>query len=191
MEAEAPTVDKVFATMGLRIKRARMLRGMTLKELATLAEWSESMLSKVERGLASPSLAALHKLAVVLDTNVGELTSAQAPIDTPVMKAGSRTQVAFGGGIVLERLVVPGPGLLLQADIHLVPPRESGGQQISHVGEEFGYVLSGSIELRIGDEVHVLGPHDSFHFRSELPHSYRNLGETEARIVWINTPPTF
>lgn len=188
--------EGVLAAIGVRIKHARMLHAMTLKALADASGWSESMLSKVERGLATPSLSALHKLAGVLGTNVGELTSPQPVVESPVMTAAGRQRITFGArrgraGISLERLVVPQSGLMLQADIHIVGGREKSEQQISHVGEELGYVLSGSVELRVGDEVYLLGPDDSFHFRSELPHSYRNLGAEEARIIWVNTPPTF
>ncbi|WP_265258606.1 cupin domain-containing protein [Verminephrobacter aporrectodeae] len=188
--------DSILRAVGMRIKHARMLRALTLKALADEAGWSESMLSKVERGLAAPSLSALHKLASVLGTNVGELTSPQPVVESPVMVAGSRPRITFGArrghtGISLERLVLPQPGLLLQADVYIIGPKESSEEQISHAGEELGYVLSGSVELCVGDEVYVLGPNDSFHFRSELPHSYRNLGQTEARVIWVNTPPTF
>jgi len=190
------TERDVAVGIGLRIKHARMLRALTLKELASAAGWSESMLSKVERGLATPSLSALHKLAGVLETNVGELTSPHPHPASPVLKADARMRVTFGArkghvGVSLERLVLPQPGLLLQADIHILAPRESSEQQISHIGEELGYVLCGKVELNVGDDTYLLEPHDSFHFRSELPHSYRNVGDSEAKIIWVNTPPTF
>lgn len=193
---ESEPAEMSLAALGLRIKHARMLRELTLKALSQRAGWSESMLSKVERGLATPSLNALHKLAGVLQTTVGELTSAQPMVASPVMMAADRPRITFGstrggGGISLERLVVPQPGLLLQADIHVIGPKKTSEQEITHVGEELGYVLSGNVELRVGDEVYLLGPGDSFHFRSELPHSYRNPGKAEARIIWVNTPPTF
>jgi quercetin dioxygenase-like cupin family protein len=47
------------------------------------------------------------------------------------------------------------------------------------------------VELVVDDQRWQLGPGDSFHFRSERPHGYRNIGSTLARILWINTPPTF
>ena len=174
----------------------RMLRALTLKELASAAGWSESMLSKVERGLATPSLSALHKLAGVLGSNVAELTAPHPHPPSPIQKAGERPRITFGAaeghvGISLERLVLPQPGLMLQADIHILAPNESSEQQISHIGEELGYVLCGHVELSLGEDTYQLGPHDSFHFRSELPHAYRNVGDTEARIIWVNTPPTF
>jgi transcriptional regulator with XRE-family HTH domain len=190
-----PAPQAHLAAIGLRIKHARRVRAFTLKVLAERAGCSESMLSKVERGLATPSLTALHKLAQVLGTNVSALTSPVPVGESPVMRVAERSRVAFASSarktISLERLVLPGPGLLLQADVHVIGPRFSSEQEITHAGEELGYVLEGRVELRIDDEAHELGPGDSFHFRSERPHAYRNLGATEARIIWVNTPPTF
>ena len=60
-----------------------------------------------------------------------------------------------------------------------------------HSGEEIGYVLEGEIELTVDGHKYRAKMGDSFHFRSELPHGYRNVGPTPARILWINTPPTF
>jgi transcriptional regulator with XRE-family HTH domain len=191
----APVPEMHQAALGLRIKHARRVRELTLKGLAERAGCSESMLSKVERGLATPSLTALHKLAQVLGTNVSELTSPLPSAESAVMYAADRVRVGFGSRagktVGLERLVIPRSGLLLQADVHVIGPRFSSEQEITHVGEELGYVLEGRVELRIDDEAHELGPGDSFHFRSERPHAYRNLGDTEARIIWVNTPPTF
>jgi quercetin dioxygenase-like cupin family protein len=52
-------------------------------------------------------------------------------------------------------------------------------------------VLDGEIELLVGEEVHKLGPGDSFTFISEIEHGYRNIGIGVAQIFWVNTPPTF
>jgi len=57
--------------------------------------------------------------------------------------------------------------------------------------EEMGYVFEGVVELSVGNQRWRLEPGDSFHFRSDLPHGYRNIGSTLARILWVNTPPTF
>jgi len=95
------------------------------------------------------------------------------------------------GSILLERLVVPSPGQLLQGDIHVLEPLARSDEQIHHVGEELGYVLEGELELTLGDQSYSLKAGDSFYFPSTEPHSYRNPGDTVARILWVNTPPTF
>ncbi|VVE26514.1 XRE family transcriptional regulator [Pandoraea capi] len=183
-------------SLGLRLKHARLVRQLTLKALAELAGCSESLLSKVERANATPSLATLHRIAHALDTNIGELVSGPDLTSSPVHRSDQRPVVRFPtkrnrGSIMLERVVVPGQGQLLQGDIHVIEPNTSSDEQISHIGEELGYVIEGTLELMLGEERHVLRAGDSFHFPSTLPHSYRNPGETVTRVLWINTPPTF
>ncbi|AKH20140.1 XRE family transcriptional regulator [Sedimenticola thiotaurini] len=152
------------------------------------------MLSKIERGQASPSLSALHRLAKALNTNVAELTAQEEAVRSPVMRADERPVVNFGSGrsgIQLERLVAPARSQLLQGDIHLLAPGTESEEMIHHVGEEFGYVLEGELELKLGDNTYTLSAGDSFYFASEIPHSYRNTGKVTTRVLWINTPPTF
>jgi len=186
-----------LAALGPRVRHARMVHGMTLKSLARAAGCSESLLSRIERGQAMPSLATLHRLARALDTNVAELTAGQAPLRSPIMRAHERPVIAFTGprgirtGVSLERLIVPMRGQLLQADIHVLAPRAESPEQIAHAGEEMGYVIEGEFELRLGDDVHRLAAGDAFYFSSDVPHSYRNPGRTVARVLWVNTPATF
>ncbi|WP_186332221.1 cupin domain-containing protein [Bordetella genomosp. 13] len=183
--------------LGPRLRHARMVHGLTLKALAQAAECSESLLSRVERGQAMPSLATLHRLARALDTNVAELTVAQALPASPVTRGGQRPVISFTGrgrrksGVKLERVIVPTRGQLLQADIHVLEPKAESLEKIAHAGEEMGYVIEGEFELRLGDEVYRLAAGDSFYFSSDVPHSYRNPGLEPTRVLWVNTPATF
>ena len=93
--------------------------------------------------------------------------------------------------IQLERLIPYGHEHLLQGNIHILAPGATTDGTIQHSGEEVGYVLEGRIELTVGGETHVVEAGDSFHYRSEMPHGYRNLGPGPARVLFINTPPTF
>lgn len=90
----------------------------------------------------------------------------------------------------MERLIPYSREHLLQGNIHLIAPG-GGSEPISHAGEESGYVLEGEIELVIDGKKMRAKSGDSFHFRSELPHAYRNVGRKPACVLWINTPPTF
>ncbi|OYD64562.1 UNVERIFIED_ORG: XRE family transcriptional regulator [Burkholderia sp. CF145] len=190
--------------LGTRLRHARMVQQLTLKALAEQAGCSESLLSKVEGGHATPSLATLHRIALALDTNIAALVSGPVANVTPVQRASERPSVRFpgvqqtsgrhgraGGSIMLERLVVAGPGQLLQGDIHVLEPLARSDEQISHAGEELGYVLEGELELTLGSECYRLQAGDSFYFPSTEPHSYRNPGDCITRVLWINTPPTF
>lgn len=183
--------------LGGRIRYARTLRGLTLKQLAGHAGCSESMLSKIECGLASPSLTTLHRIAQALQTNVAELTTMVQTPASPIVRAADRPVVQFNTGktgsksIRLERLVPPLRGQLLQGDIHVLEPGTPSTDSIQHQGEEIGYVLQGSLNLTIGEASYQLHPGDSFYFASEKTHSYSNDGDEVTKVLWINTPPTF
>ena len=177
------------AMLGARMRHARRVAHLTMTQLAEKANCSESLVSKIESGQATPSLAMLHRIAAALDTNIASLTE-DGPVDRPVLRSGERPVIS-AGGISLERLVLPKRGGLLQANIHIVEPGAASDGQIVHAGEEVGYVLEGRLELTLGDDRHEIQAGDSFTFASHVPHGYRNVGDTVARILWVNTPATF
>lgn len=177
------------AMLGARMRHARRVAHLTMTQLAEKANCSESLVSKIESGQATPSLAMLHRIAAALNTNIASLTE-DGPVDRPVLRNGERPVIS-AGGISLERLVLPKRGGLLQANIHIVEPGAASDGQIVHAGEEVGYVLEGRLELTLGDDRHEIQAGDSFTFASQVPHGYRNVGTTVARILWVNTPATF
>lgn len=176
--------------LGARIRHARRVADLTLTQVALKAQCSESLVSKIENGQATPSLAMLHRIAVALATNIAILSSEEQPSTGPVLRQGERP-VMEAGGISLERIVLPKRGGLLQANIHIVQPGEGSDGQIEHVGEEVGYVLEGTLELMLGDDRYLIHAGDAFTFSSQVSHGYRNVGETIAKVLWVNTPVTF
>lgn len=189
---ESPPAEtaKSPSMLGARIRHARRVARLTMTQLAARAGCSESLISKIENALATPSLAMLHRIAVALDSNIASLTAEEAPAASPVLRKGERP-VIRAGGIALERLVMAERGGLLQANIHIVEPGAASDGQIVHVGEEVGYVLAGKLELTLGDERYVLQAGDAFTFSSQQPHGYRNLGRSVVKVLWVNTPATF
>ncbi|MBK5925885.1 cupin domain-containing protein [Rhodobaculum claviforme] len=181
---------------GNKLRAARRRQGRTLKAVAAAAGVSEGHLSKIETGKAVPSLPVLHRIAGCLGLNLGHLFDDAGGPSGAVTRAGARPVISLdplrsGPGVTLERVIPHAPDNALQCNIHIMERGGASDGQISHLGEEVGIILEGQVELRLDDEVHVLGPGDSFHFRSDRRHGYRNVGEGRARIFWVNTPPTF
>lgn len=183
--------DDAALHIGARLRRARLAGRMRLRDVAEAAGCSESMLSKIEREKARPSLRTLHRLATCLGTSIAQLTAAPEERDVVVQRAGTRPVTVVRNSIRLEQLVPPSENRMLEGNIHVIEPGASNGGAIQHAGEEVGYVLSGEVELILGEAVYRLGTGDSFFFPSETPHSYRNVGVETARVLWINTPVTF
>jgi transcriptional regulator with XRE-family HTH domain len=194
---QPPSGDQVSSSrLSMRLRLARQIRGMTLKSVADAAGCSESLLSKIENGKATPSLPMLHRLVQALETNIGWMFEEGNGDEGVVFRRGERPLITLdplrqGEGISLERVIPYSNGHLLQCNIHHI---ETGGESagpIQHAGEEVGYVLEGDIELMVANSTYKLSAGDSFVFRSELPHHYRNVGVSPASIFWVNTPPTF
>lgn len=182
--------------LGLRLKHARLIRNLTLQEVATAAACSVSLVSKVENNKALPSISTLHRMVEALGTNVSALFERPTRELGVVSRNGDRPVIPLGtksakNGSRVELLTPYHSGRLLQACIHIVPPGVGSEGTFRHSGEEVGYVLTGSLDLTVDKKVYRLKKGDSFVFRSELLHGYRNPGRTAARIIWVNTPPTF
>ena len=182
--------------IGPKIRHTRLLKGLTLRDLADIAQCSESLLSKIENGRANPSLKMIHRIASALGTPVAGLFQLGGDPEDIVLRRGQRPvietdQVRRGDGVQLEAVIPTASGHLLSGYINHIEPGGGSEGLIQHEGEEFGYVLEGEIELNVAGRAYRLREGDSFHFLSERAHSYRNVGRKKARVLWLNTPPTF
>jgi transcriptional regulator with XRE-family HTH domain len=197
MIVRARKKDKIVfmpeSRVGLKMRHTRLLKGLTLKRLAEMAECSESLLSRIENGNANPSIKTMHRVALALDMPVSGLFQEGVEDSSVVLRQGERPTVQAGQakGHRLEALIPSRRGNLLSGYINDIEPGSGSEGVITHEGEEFGYVLDGEIELVVDKKKYQLRPGDSFFFRSERPHSYTNNRKKVARILWLNTPPTF
>jgi transcriptional regulator with XRE-family HTH domain len=177
--------------LGRKIKQARTSKGMRLRELADRTDLSESLLSKLENDKAVPSLASLHRIATVLDTNVSWFFSGEDNREQIVLRKGERPTIQSRSELAtIENIVPYGIGHLLQALIITIKPGGSSQGAREHIGEEAGYVIEGEFELILDGKSYRLSAGDSFNFRSERPHAYRNPGKRATKLIWVNTPPT-
>ncbi|WP_037448681.1 cupin domain-containing protein [Skermanella stibiiresistens] len=185
--------ENVSLKVGARLRHARLLKGMRMRDLAAIVGCDESMISKIESGKVSPSLPMLGKLVTALDRDMASFFGLRIDDHKLVQKPEDRLKVFVdalrgGVGVSYERLVPAGAGNLLEANIHVVEPGGEKIDLITHQGEAVGYLVSGEIELTIDDTTFRMSAGDSFFFKAYLTNRYRNIGDTEARIVWVNTP---
>jgi transcriptional regulator with XRE-family HTH domain len=182
--------------IGPRLRHARLVKGLLMKELAERVGVSISLISKYENDRLLPPLTVLHALVNVLETNIGALFEPDWSGSGYIARAGARPRITAGGegesaGVTLERIIPNGQGHLLQGNIHIVAPGGGSMGPMRHEGDEVGYVLEGRLELSIDETVYELTAGDSFAFPSHLAHTYRNPGSDVTRVFWVNTPPTF
>lgn len=201
ISADAPAASAAETTdyrpIGHHIRRERKIHKLRLKDLSEATGLSISLISKIEHNKVDPSLSTLHRLAKALGTSVSALFLREEGLDRVIHKpterpvAGRVQGMVDWEGIVAEVMVPYRDGRLLEGFIFLMEPGGHSGGRLQHDGEECGYVLEGKLELDVGTAHYHLEAGDSFFFSSEIPHAYRNPGDTTARVIWINTPPTF
>lgn len=185
-----------FRNVGAKIRRLRRMKKMRLIDLAKEVNCSESLLSKIEHGRSSPSLKILHRIAQAVDISIAKLFESPREDEVLINAEGDRPVITLKKngekpGITLERLTLGTADDTIDGNIHIVPPGVSSGGEITHEGQEIGYVLAGELELVVSGRHYRLQPGTSFHFSSLLPHSYSNPGKEVTRVFWVDSPPTF
>lgn len=177
--------------IGEKIKLLRVTNGLTQEELANRSELTKGFISQVERDLTSPSIATLVDILECLGTNLKD----------------------FFNETEEEKIVFHKEDTFIQEDldhkneIHWIVPNaqknhmepilivlEQGGTSIPcdpHEGEEFGYVLAGSIFIHIGNKKYKAKKGETFYYKPSRTHFISNAGNPKAKVLWICTPPSF
>lgn len=184
--ASEPAAD----TIGERLRTSRLERGLSLRELAQRTGVSASYASAIERGHARPSIAALQKLTAGLELTVAGLVPPSVPA-CALVKGGDARLLDLGvPGVRIENLAPA--ATMLEPQLFTVAPGAGSGGTYQHDGEEFVHVLEGTLEVWLdGNEHYRVQPGDSLCFSSRRDHRWWNSGRRPARVIWINTPPTF
>lgn len=179
--------------IGARVKHARILAGIRMRELAERVGCTESQISKIESGRVIPSVPMLQRLVEALGRDLASFFGADLNSPGIIQRAGQRPitttdPIRGGQGVSYERLVPFGAGNLLEGNVHVIEPGGTKDDPITHQGETLGYVVEGQIELTIEATIYTLSAGDSFFFKNHLTNSYRNPGAVPARVIWVNTP---
>ena len=175
--------------IGNRLRDLRVLKGLTQEELAGRAELSKGFISQVERNLTSPSIATLMDILQCLGLTIGEFFNEEP-----------EEQIVFGHQDYFEKVdnelnntikwIIP------NAQKHIMEPilltlQATGSTYPDnpHEGEEFGYVLSGSISIHLGNRIYRAKKGESFYFIPDKKHFLTT--KSGAVVLWVSSPPSF
>lgn len=195
-EGKPGSPDEANLLIGKRMRLLRRSRNLRLKDLATAAGCSESLLSRIENDLVMPSLTTLHRLCQALEINVSAVLG---PLESPVCTVygpGARPRYIHGhaeegDGSAAESLIPFAENRRLEGLLIELPRGGVPCGPFQHEGEEVGYVLSGELELIIENTTFNVPAGHSFFFNSDRMHCYRAWGANACRVIWINSPPSF
>jgi transcriptional regulator with XRE-family HTH domain len=177
------------AKIGQRLKAVRRAQRRTLEEVAESSGLTKGFLSKIERDLASASVAALLRICATLGIPLSSLFESDATGE--VVRRGQYPKIDFGGQDLVEYLLTPAAERRVQVIISEVAPGGgSGNEGYSLPAEvEFVYVLKGSLELGFADKTVRLGVGDAFTFDPATPHTFRaDAVDEPTTVMWVICP---
>jgi len=179
--------------IGKRLRELRKANRLTLKQVARKAGCTESYISQLENGNANPSIATLKKIASVFNVQIIDFFIEQAKEDPVVVKRDERIDIEFkdGGKTHIQSMVKNAKNKRMIAFYTTIEPGGGSSGLYTHIGEEFGLILSGEMELTIEEKIYNLEEGDSFYFSSIHPHGFANKGRKKTVVAWIVSPPTF
>lgn len=178
-------------SIGNKIKQLRIKNGLTQEELANRSELSKGFISQLERDLTSPSIATLVDILQCLGTNLKDFFN-----DTEQEKIVFHKDDVFikedKNNTIKISWIVPNSQKNSMEPI-LITLEKSGHTEIDdpHDGEEFGYILSGSVYIHLGSKKFKAKKGESFYYKSVASHYIENIGSNTAEILWVSTPPSF
>ena len=157
--------------IGKKIKELRILKGLTQEELADRAELTKGFISQVERNHTSPSIATLVDILQCLGTDLKNF-----------FEEDEDNQIVFSNEDYFEKE---------DKELILVT-LEAGGSTYPdnpHEGEEFGYVLSGTIKVVLGSKTYKVKKGETFYYEAKYKHYLKS--DKGAKVLWISGPPSF
>jgi quercetin dioxygenase-like cupin family protein len=168
--------------VGKKIKKARTEKKMTYDVLANETGFSIDYLKKVEDGKVTPPVGTLLQISRALEIDSGDLFKEpegrmQDRIKAYTKRTGSYAYTTLTPGAENKHLKA------FRVKIDAMKDHE--GVSYNHEGEEFVYVLAGSIEIAVGKHINTLGPGESLHFNSGIQHHLRNIGSMDAELIVV------
>jgi transcriptional regulator with XRE-family HTH domain len=179
--------------IGIRLQAVRKSKGLSQRELAKRVGVTNSTISLIEQNKVSPSISSLKKVLDGIPISLADFFTMDLANDDDSPFYPADQQPDLGDGRIHYYLVGqhrPNRQMCILREV-MPPGSDTGTSMLSHDGEEGGVVVSGRVEVTVGDQVRVLGPGEAYYFESRLPHRFRNVSGEDAILVSASTPPTF
>lgn len=183
--------------VGQRLKALREARNLSQRQLADMSGVTNGMISMVEQNRTSPSVSSLKKILDGLTVSISEFFAVDAAAEEPIFFAHADLKeitppILNGHAKAVFKQVGDAAQHSLQMLYECYEPGADTGEELyAHEAEEAGVVVSGQIEVTVGDRMRTLGPGDAYLFDSRLPHRFRNAGDEPCVVISACTPPTF
>lgn len=177
--------------IGAKLKELRVQKGLTQEELADRTELSKGFISQLERDLTSPSIATLMDILLALGTDLKDFFN-EEPEEQIVFHDGDYFEKQDEAYKNKTEWIIPNAQRNIMEPIRLtLAPGGSTYPDNPHEGEEFGYILNGSITIHIGKKSYRAKKGESFYFTPKSAHFITANPKTGASLIWVSSPPSF
>lgn len=177
--------------IGERVKSLRLKNNLTQEELALRCDLSSGFISLLERDLTSPSVDTLVDLLTALGTTAADFFSQKDDLKVVYHKEDVFTNNNQEEGYSITWLVNNAQKNIMEPIYATIEPNSTLFDEDAHVGEEFGYVLQGKVEIKLGENRFVAKKGDSFYYESRVGHKISNPYNKTAVVLMVSSPPTF
>lgn len=178
--------------VGARLRYVRMRHGLSQRALAKRAGVTNSSISLIEANEVNPSVGVLKRILDGIPIGLSEFFAMEPERPRQAFYQAEELVEIGRGGISYRQVGENLFGRALQIlKERYEPGTDTGRVPLVHEGEEGGIVLSGRIEVTVGEERRILGPGDAYYFESNRPHRFRCVGPNPCEVVSACTPPSF
>ena len=176
--------------IGKKIKMLRTLNNLTQEELASRCDLTKGYISQLENDLTSPSIATLVDILDVLGSNLNEFFSSDTISEKIVFTKEDYFSKNNEYGSITW-LITNAQKNEMEPILLNLYPNQSTPIDYPHEGEEFGYVIEGSILVCLDNQKFKCKKGESFYYESSKTHYLKNTSNSNAKIIWISSPPKF
>lgn len=181
--------DCFMVKIGDKIRNLRLENNLTQSELGNRCDLTKGFISQLEADLTSPSLSTLEDILSCLGSSFSEFFNDVKPKKL-VYKQEDVIVKDFGDKQVYW-LVADAQKNDMEPVMLELSPGAGTDMEMPHAGEEFGYVLNGTVSVITADGTYKVKKGESFYFAARTPHHVMNHGKVPAKLLWVSNPPTF
>ncbi|MBE0478174.1 helix-turn-helix domain-containing protein [Candidatus Aerophobetes bacterium] len=182
-------MKKITSEIGKAIRRIRLEKGMTVKQLAQSTNLSASLISQVERGLITPSIPTLVKVSNAV--GVPLVSFFLGTEKNPVIQKHQRKKLFLSSAGVAFELLSPIESRKIEFLLIEIEGKDGDYELVSYSGEKCGYVIEGKMKVILGERDYYLNQGDSIYFESTIPHRFKSADGKRSVSIWAITPPSF
>tara|TARA_B110000879_G_C10861974_1_gene389566 strand:+ start:106 stop:654 length:549 start_codon:yes stop_codon:yes gene_type:complete len=177
---------------GPRLKEIRSKTGLSQRQLARASGVANATISQIESGALNPTVGMLKKVLGGIPISLSNFFADDFSFADQVFFSADKLLQLGDGGVSYLQVGnhLHNKSIQMMKECYQ-PGSHTGKHAIEHEGEECGIILSGALEVQVGNEKKILKAGDAYYFKSSVPHHFKNVGREQCELITACSPPSF